>query len=153
MKLDRTDTRIIAELQNNARLSNKELASRVGLAPSSCLERMRRLQEEGVFEGFHAMISPAVLGVGIEAMVSVRMKQHSKNSMESLRSFVLGFDEVMAVYHVAGAIDFLVHVAVRDTAHLRDLVLEAFSIRDEVGHVETALIFKCSRKWALPNYA
>ena len=69
-RLDRTDCEILAELQKNARLSNKELAARIGLAPSSCLERVRRLASAGVLRGYHAQVDPGALGIGLEAMVA-----------------------------------------------------------------------------------
>jgi DNA-binding Lrp family transcriptional regulator len=151
--LDRIDGDIIAELQNNARLSNKELAATIGLAPSSCLERVRRLVDDGVLRGFHAEVSAEALGIDLEAMVSIRLRQHSRDFMEAFRTHASGYEEVVAVYYLAGATDFLVHVVVRDTAHLRDLVLDAFSGREEVAHVETSLIFDHSRRWDLPNYS
>ena len=76
--MDRIDASIILHLQQNARLSNKELASAVGLSPSACLERVRRLQREGVLSGFHAEVNPAELGIGLQAFVSVRLQQHSR---------------------------------------------------------------------------
>ncbi|MCH7547966.1 MAG: Lrp/AsnC family transcriptional regulator [Candidatus Krumholzibacteriota bacterium] len=152
MKLDRIDFEIVEALQNNARISNKELAARVGLAPSSSLERVKRLQESGVLRGYHADVDPAAVGIELEALVSVRLKNHSRAMVDALRQRTLEFREVLAVYYLAGPIDFLVHVAVRDPLHLRDLVLEAFSTHDEVDRVETSLIFDHSRRWSLPRY-
>jgi DNA-binding Lrp family transcriptional regulator len=72
MALDRIDFAILAALQNDGRLTNKELAGRVGLAPSSCLERVRRLREAGTLRGSHAEVDPAVLGIGLQALLAVR---------------------------------------------------------------------------------
>ena len=77
--MDGIDFGILHELQNNARLSNKELAAKVKLAPSSCLERTRRLSAQGVLRGFHADVDPAALGVGLQAMIHVRLARHSRN--------------------------------------------------------------------------
>ena len=74
--LDRLDCQIVDALQRNARLSNKELAAKVGLAASSCLERVRRLGRERVFVGFHAEVDPGALGVGLQAMIAVRLRRH-----------------------------------------------------------------------------
>lgn len=152
MSLDRIDVRILDELQNDARLSNKELAARIGLAPSSCLERVRRLENAGVLRGYHAEVARRALGIEIEALISIRLRDHSRDGVEDFRESALARDEVIAVYHLAGAIDFLVHVAVPDTQHLRDVALEAFSTRAEVAHVETSLIFDHARRWNFPNY-
>lgn len=142
---DRTDQKIISLLQKDARLSNKELARRVDLAPSTCLERVRRLQEKGVFRGFHADIEPAALGVRLLAMISVRLSKHDTTLLNRFREHVLSLSEVREVYHIAGANDFLVHVAVRDSEHLRTLLMESFTGRPEVEHLETALIFQYHR--------
>ena len=152
MALDRIDHQILATLQNNARLSNKELAAAVGLAPSSCLERVRKLHDAEVLRGFHADVDPAAVGVELEAMVAVRLREHSRDRVEAFRRRALELREVIAVYYLAGATDFLIHVAVSGPAHLRDLVIEAFSGTGEVDRVETSLIFDHSRRWELPAY-
>jgi DNA-binding Lrp family transcriptional regulator len=149
--LDRTDTRIVAELQNNARLSNKELAARVSLAPSSCLERVRRLRSEGVLRGFHADVDPRVLGIAFQAMISVRLKQHSRDLAAAFRAHLETRPEVVALYHLAGENDYLLQVAVRDVDHLRNFTLDQLTARDEVGHVETALVFEHVRR-KLPEF-
>lgn len=151
--LDRTDCGIIAALQKDARLSNKELAAAVGLAPSSCLERVRRLVARGVLRGFHARVDPAALGIGLEAMISIRLGRHSRDVIDRFREHLASLPEVVGSYHIAGADDFLVHVAVRDAGHLRTLALDAFTTRPEVTHMETALVFGHDRSRELPNYA
>ena len=140
--LDEQDVAILAALKTNARISNKDLAEHVGLAPSTCLERVRRLVEAGAIHGFHADINLAKLGFGLQAMIAVRLQRHSREIVASFREYVLGLTEVRAVYHVAGADDFLVHVAVRDADHLRDLAMDSFTTRNEVAHIETRLIFE-----------
>ena len=151
--LDRTDHAILGQLQNDARLSNKELAARVGLAPSSCLERVRRLREDGVLRGFHAEIDPAALGVGIQAMVAVRIRRHSRAMNDAFRAHLLSLPEVIATAHIAGENDYMIHVAVRDVEHLRNFTLDQLTTREEVAHVETALIFEHHRRWVLPDYS
>jgi DNA-binding Lrp family transcriptional regulator len=150
--LDRIDYEILALLQNNARISNKEIARKVGLAASTCLVRIRLLQSSGVIAGFHAEISPASLGVGIQAMIAVRLIRHFKPDVDAFRSHALSLPEVVQLYHVAGPIDFLVHVWARDSDHLRDLAMTAFTSREEVSHIETELIFEHIRSTDLPSF-
>jgi DNA-binding Lrp family transcriptional regulator len=152
MALDRIDFDILAALQNDGRLTNKELAGRVGLAPSSCLARVQRLRESGSLRGSHAEVDPAVLGIGLQALLAVRLRQHSRDVVDAFRRYVRTVPEVTAVYHLTGAQDFLVHVAVRDANHLRDLALDAFTTRAEVAHIETSLIFDYVRVPRLPDY-
>lgn len=150
--LDRIDSILVAQLQNNARLSNKELAARAGLAPSSCLERVRRLTRTGVLRGFHAEVDPSAVGITLQAMIAVRLKQHSRNLAAAFRRHVDTLPEVVALFHIAGENDYLLQVAVRDVDHLRNFTLDGLTARDEVAHVETALIFEHVRKWSLPRY-
>lgn len=152
MTLDRIDFAILAELQNDARLSNKELAGKLDVAQSTCLERVRKLRENGVLRGFHAEVDAGAVGVGLQAMIAVRLTRHSREMVESFHAHTLALAEVVAVYHVAGANDFLVHVAVRDAEHLRNFALDAFTTRPEVDHLETSLIFSHARNPVLPVY-
>lgn len=152
MTLDRIDFGIIAALQKDGRLSNKELAAEVGLAPSSCLQRVRNLREAGVLRGVHTRVNPAAVGVGIEAMLSLRLRDHARTVAEALWNALVAMPEVMRVYNVSGADDMLVHVAVRDVEHLRAVAWDEIAARSEVVHLETALIFAHHAKEALPLY-
>jgi DNA-binding Lrp family transcriptional regulator len=144
--LDKIDFAIISALQNNARLSNKELAARVGLAPSSCLQRVRRLTRARVLRAFHAEVDPAALGVGLQALVFVRLARHSRRQVDAFRRHALALPQALALHHVSGQHDFIVHVAVRDADALRDLTMDAFTTRPEVGQIETHLIFEHVRR-------
>lgn len=152
MELDRIDCAIINHLQKDARLSNKELATMVALAPSSCLARVQRLRAEGILLGAHAEVDPEALGIGLQALIAVQLRQHSRAQVKAFWKHVLALPETLAVFHVAGSHDFQVHVAVRDAHHLRDLALDAFTTRIEVAHIETSLIFECTRTGKMPNY-
>jgi DNA-binding Lrp family transcriptional regulator len=152
MNFDRIDCDILALLQKDARLSNKELAAAVGLAPSSCLARVQRLRSEGVLRGAHAEVDPQALGVGLQALIAVQLRQHSRAQVKAFWKHALGLPEVLSVFHVAGTHDFQVHVAVRDAHHLRDLALDAFTTRTEVAHIQTSLIFEWAKGQVMPNY-
>ena len=129
MRLDRTDFAILRELRKNARLPNKTLAERLGVAPSTALERVRRLREGGAIQGFHAEIQPRAVGIGLQAMISVRLARHARGDLDAFHAYLLTLREVLGFYHVAGANDYLLHVAVRDSNHLRDFALDAFTTR------------------------
>jgi DNA-binding Lrp family transcriptional regulator len=149
--LDRIDFEILNLLQKDGRLSNKEVAAAVGVAPSTCFERIKRLRDEGIILGFHADVSEAALGITMQAMVAIQLKQHSRELVEAFYEHVLTLPEAIAVYHVAGRQDFMVHVVVRDTEHLRNLAMDAFTTRPEVAHLETSLIYAAQLKHALPR--
>ena len=152
MKLDRTDFDILAALQDNGRMSNKELAEANRISPSTCLERVRRLRALGAISGVHAHVLPQALGIGVQALISIRLRQHAHIEFDALLAEMTQKREVVNVYLLAGAQDLLVHVAVRDVAHLRSVVVDSFTSRDDVEHIETSLIFEFVRSATWPNY-
>lgn len=152
MGFDQIDFEILRELQNNARISNKDLAEKNGIAPSTCLERVRRLKEEGVIQHFRAQVSAKALGVGVQAMIFIRLQQHAKISFENLCKEISQIEEVINVYLLAGNIDLLVHVAVRDVEHLRSVILDTFTVRYDPAHMETSIIFQIEHSHELPIY-
>ena len=148
--LDRIDYALLRLLRKNARLPKKDLAEKVGIAQSTALERVRRMREDKILLGYHAEIAPEAIGVGLQAMVSVRLAKHSRALLDGFHQHLLSLPEVLACYHVAGADDFLAHVGVRDSEHLRNFTLTALTERDEVAHIETRLIFEFQRNVELP---
>lgn len=145
MVLDRIDFEILRLLQNDARLANKVLARHVGLAPSTCLVRVRRLVEGGVIRGFHADLDRRALGDHLEAIIAVCLERHHRGDVESFIDFAATLPETVSVTHVAGPTDILVHVAVTDSDHLRNLVMESFTTRPEVARFETSLVYSHQR--------
>jgi DNA-binding Lrp family transcriptional regulator len=97
-------------------------------------------------------VDPEALGIGLQALIAVTLREHSRARVKAFWKHVLGLPEVLALFHVAGTHDFQVHVAVRDAHHLRDLALDAFTTRAEVAHIQTSLIFECAKNGQLPNY-
>lgn len=150
--LDRTDIELLRLLRKNARLPNKTLAEKTGIAASTALERVRRLRESGVLQGFHAEVLPAAIGIGLQVMVAVRMTRHSREFIDSFVAHMSKHSEILAHFHVAGADDFLVHLVARDADHLRELTLSIFTEREEVAHIQTHLIFAFQRNTDLPVY-
>ena len=147
--IDQIDFEIIRALRNNARMTNKELAQQVNLAPSSCLERVRYLRARNYIRQAHIEVDLAAIGIGLQAMVAIRLAQHSRVGLEAFQRYVLSFNEVLQVYHLSGANDFMVHIGVKDAQTLRDFVLDSFAERPEVAHIETAVIYEEVKNWQL----
>lgn len=103
--------------------------------------RTRQLERAGALRGYRAEIDPAALGM--QALIAVCLKQHTAADVASFRDYVLGLPQVLRLYHIAGADDFLVHIGVPDSDALRDFALDALTTRSEVAHLETGLIFSC----------
>ncbi|GGM13232.1 putative transcriptional regulator, AsnC family protein [Nakamurella endophytica] len=140
--LDEVDRRIVAVLAADARTPNNALAAQVGVAASTCLARVRALRDRGVIRGYHADIDPAALGRPLQAMIAVRVQAGARSRMTLFTERVRRRPEVVDVYFLAGADDFLLHVATADAAALRDFVVDELSAHDEVALTETNLIFE-----------
>lgn len=150
-ELDKTDEQIIKLLQSNARLSNKQVAAEVGIAESTCSERMRKLRKNKIFLGFHAFVDSSKLGTNIEAMVAIKLTKNTKEEVEGFKNTMLGLSEVVNIYHLAGQIDILLYIAVRDKDHLRDFVMDHIT-KDYVKSIETSLIYDFTQNPLFPIY-
>jgi DNA-binding Lrp family transcriptional regulator len=150
--LDRTDFAILGLLQNDARLSVKEVAAAVGLAPSSVHGRIRHLRDTSVLRGAHAEVDPKALGIGLEALLMIGLSKHERDTVDRFLDDAVSLPEVRAAFLVTGRYDVIVHVLVRDTQHLKDLALDHFTSRPAVTRIETSIIFDARRRHALPDY-
>ncbi|MGQ0840259.1 Lrp/AsnC family transcriptional regulator [Actinokineospora sp.] len=141
-ELDSIDVAILRELQQDARLPNKDLAEIVGVAPSTALERVRSLRRRGVLTGFHAAVSLPALGRPVSALLSVRVRPHRQQIVEAFKGYVLDQPETVSLLHVSGPDDYLVQVAVPDTGHLQQLLIARLLSRPEIVSVNTLLVFE-----------
>ena len=117
--LDRTDLRILAELQRAGRLTNQELAERVSLSPSPCLRRVRQLEQAGVIRQYVALLDPRAVGLSVLAYVSVKLEKRAPSRggrlpSEDFRDAVASWAEVVACYAMTGEVDYLMRVHVGD---------------------------------------
>ncbi|MTE22161.1 AsnC family transcriptional regulator [Streptomyces sp. TRM43335] len=140
--LDTVDLEILRLLQNDARTTYRDLAGAVGVAPSTCLDRVARLRRGGVILGHALRLDPARLGRPLEAFLSVQVRPHRRELIGPFVERVRALPESRALFHLTGPDDYLVHVAVAGTADLQRLVLDEFTSRREVARVETRLIFQ-----------
>jgi DNA-binding Lrp family transcriptional regulator len=140
--VDEVDRRILHELAADARQPNNALAERVGIAPSTCLGRVRALRERGVIRGYHADVDPVALGRPIQAMIAVRLQSHARGHISDFAAKVAALPEVLNVFFLAGAVDFYVHIAATSTQNLRDFVVVNLSGNPDVALTETNLIFE-----------
>ncbi|SEH84509.1 DNA-binding transcriptional regulator, Lrp family [Mycolicibacterium rutilum] len=143
--LDDVDRRILTALHRDARLSNNALAEQVGIAASTCHGRVRRLQDLGVIRGFYTDIDPAAIGLPLQAMISVSLQSNARGKIHSFIQQIRQRPQVMDVYFLAGADDFILHVAARDTDDLRSFVVENLNSDADVAGTQTSLIFEHMR--------
>ncbi len=140
--LDPIDQAILRALAKDARASNKDIAAAAGVAPSTCSERLRRLERDGVISEYRLVLDPAALGLAIQALIAIRIRRHAPDDLERFRHAVMELPEVVNLFHVTGANDYLVHVAVRDSDDLRRFAVDSLVAMPEVTHIETSLIFE-----------
>ncbi|MEO6944157.1 MAG: Lrp/AsnC family transcriptional regulator [Lacisediminihabitans sp.] len=139
--LDGIDRGILAILATDARTPNNAIAARLGIAASTCLARIRTLRDRRVIRGFHADIDPVALGRGLQALISIRLHSHARPRIAAFRDYLAQIPSVESIYFVTGDRDFLVHVAVENSAALRDLVAGTLSVRPEVSDTNTSVLF------------
>jgi len=112
--VDDVDRSILAVLDQDGRISNAELAERVGLSPSPCLRRVRRLERTGVISGYRAIIDPAAINRSLKVLVGVRLVRHARTDVVAFENAVIELPEVQCTYHVAGNFDYILQVEVAD---------------------------------------
>ena len=144
--IDGIDLEILRELATNARISNAELAQKVGIAASTCLGRVRTLVEQRIIRSFSAEISPAALGLELQAMISVTLRAGARANLAAFMQSMREHPQVIQVFFLGGAEDFLVHVAVRNSEEIREFVLEQLSNNASVANTRTNIVFEHSHK-------
>jgi DNA-binding Lrp family transcriptional regulator len=140
--LDEIDHAILRLLAADGRMPNLALASAVGIAPSTCLGRVRALRESGVIRGYHADVDLTAVGLPIQAIIAVRLQAHHRDQIQAFVTLAPHLPGVVEVFHVAGGTDYLLHVATADTTALHDFILEYFAASPAIQHAETSLVFR-----------
>ena len=144
-KLDAIDHEIIAVLQQEGRISNIDLAERVGLSPTPCGRRVRRLETTGVITGYGARIDPSALGLGVSVLVTVRLAKQTAADIEQFLAAVAKQPEITECLLMAGNIDYVLRVWVRDVEALRDFVLTKLKRIPHVADTTTMLILESTK--------
>ncbi|MFE4454211.1 Lrp/AsnC family transcriptional regulator [Streptomyces sp. NPDC056796] len=142
MNLDAIDRDILFHLQEDGRLSNVDLAKRVGLTPPPCLRRVKRLEESGVITGYRATVDPAALGRQLEVLVDVEIYAQDRRSFEAFEATVASYDEVVECRRMYGRPDYFLRVAVTDHAAYEAFVTGKLSGLPAVRRLESHLTMK-----------
>ncbi len=151
-KLDDIDLRILTILYENADITNKELALKIGIAPSTCLERVKRMKQNGVINNAFIDINFKSIGGNIEAIAAVTIQPYSEEIVNNLRDDLLKLPEIISLYHMGGNFDYLIHMSVKDSEHLRQFIFKKITSRDEVSTIQTSLVFEHCKSGVLPNF-
>lgn len=153
-RLDAIDRRILAELQKDARVSNVQLAARVGLSASPCLARVRRLEQEGYLKAYVALVSPEALGLSITVFIQVSLEMQHKDALRKFEARVTEFPEVMECYLMTGDSDYLLRVMVPDMEALQSFIMQDLTEIPGVRNIRSSFALRqVSYKTELPLFA
>ncbi|MSQ86569.1 MAG: Lrp/AsnC family transcriptional regulator [Alphaproteobacteria bacterium] len=149
--LDDTDIRLLRILQENARLSNVELAERVGLSASPCLRRMRQLEDSGVIKGYMTLIDQNVIGLPVSVFISVTLKEQSERALDEFEGRIRALPEVMECYLMTGTADYLLRVVTADLAAYERFLKEHLTRIPAIASIQSSFALKqVSFRTALP---
>ena len=140
VKLDKTDKEILQILQEEGRIANNELAKRIGLTTTPTLERVKRLEREGIIEGYSAKINKEAVGRGLTVFVTVTLSVHQLNLLEEFTKAVREIPEILACYNTTGEGDFLLHVVVNDTRHYEQFMRNTLTTLPDVQRIHTSIV-------------
>jgi DNA-binding Lrp family transcriptional regulator len=136
------DRAILRELQHDARQTNRDLAAKAGVSPSTSLERVRLLREHGIITGYHAALDLEAAGRPVQALISVRIRPPARPIIEGFREWAAQLPETIGLFVTSGAHDFLIHIAVPDVNGVYAFVIDRLTDRREVADVQTTLAFE-----------
>ncbi|WP_158966085.1 Lrp/AsnC family transcriptional regulator [Chachezhania sediminis] len=139
-KIDAINDRILQELQRNARISNLELAERVGLSPSACLRRVQELERSGVIDGYRAVLNGAALGRGFAAYIGVGLNEHSKQSQERFEQALQAVPEVIECHNITGTIEYLLRIECADLAAYKKFHTDVLGTLPQVSALTTYVV-------------
>ncbi len=144
-KLDAVDMKILATLQNEGRITNVDLAERVGITAPPCLRRVRALEEAGYIRGYHADIDQEMLGYGITVFAMVSLKSQAETDLQNFERRVADWPLVRECYMLNGEIDFILKIVARDLAEFQRFLTTQLTPAENVENVKTSLTIRCSK--------
>ncbi|BCH21032.1 Lrp/AsnC family transcriptional regulator [Mesorhizobium sp. L-8-3] len=142
ISLEPADIRILTALQRDGRLTNQALAGEVGLSTSPCWRRVRQFEESGVIHSYMAVLDRRKIGLGVLAFIRVKIDSHSETEAEAFARDVMGLDEVVACYSIAGDADFLLQVVSRDLDTYADFAMKVVRRLPRIKEMQTTFVLK-----------
>lgn len=153
IKLDKIDRKILEILQSNAKITNANLATKIGLSPAPTLERVKKLENSGIIKSYHAKLDTDIVGLGVSTFVMVSLKGHNKDNIEKFIKSINDINEIIECHHITGSGDFVLKIIAEDIAAYQRLMLERVSNIDVVDSMQSMVIlstFKDSKVMPLP---
>ncbi len=144
--MDRFDVKLLEAVQADGRLTNQDLADRVGLSASQCSRRRAALEHGGVIESYYAKLSAEAVGLQVTAFVQVTLATHSPDNAQLFHALIAGLDEVLECFALTGETDYLVKMVVSDLKALSRILNEVFLPHESVAHVRSSIVLACLKQ-------
>ncbi len=152
MKLDHIDHKILRHLQENARITNADLADKVGLSPTPCLRRLRRLESDGIIRGYHTEVDREKLGLNVTVIILVKLEREDDNTLREFEASIQERSEVMECYLVTGKFDYFLRVVIPSLAAYETFLSETMLRMPNIATVESSFTLReVERRTVLPN--
>jgi len=145
VKLDRIDRRILRDLQADGRMTNVELAGRVGISAPPCLRRVRALEKAGFIRGYHADINPDAMGYGVTVFAQVGLSSQNENDLKAFEQMVQSWPQVRECFMLAGDVDFLLKIVAHDWDDYQRFLTQQLTSARNVSHVRSMLTIRASK--------
>jgi Lrp/AsnC family leucine-responsive transcriptional regulator len=140
MKLDKTDLKILKQLQENGRITNLQLSNEVGLSPAPTLERVKKLEKNKVIESYHAKVNNAVVGLGIEALIMINLVRQIDNAISDFKKGIANIPEIVECYQITGNSDYIIKVVVEDISAFEQLIANKLSKMEQIGQMQSMVV-------------
>lgn len=153
IKLDQIDRKILDILQKEAKITNAQLSKEIGLSPAPTLERVKKLEQTGIIQSYHARLDPTKIGLGVSTFVHVSLKGHNKQNINTFLEAINQIDEIIECHHITGTGDFILKVIAKDISSYQTLMLEKVSEISVVDNMQSMVIlstFKDSKCMPVP---
>ncbi len=142
MKLDHIDRKILKHLQENARITNADLADKVGLSPTPCLRRLRRLETDGIIKGYHAEVNREALGIAVTVIILVKLEKEDDASLRGFENELMKREEVMECHLVTGKFDYFIRALIPSLAAYETFLSETVLRVPNVATVESSFTLR-----------
>lgn len=141
-KLDAIDHKLLDILQANGKITNAQLSKDVGLSPAPTLERVKKLEQSGIIQSYHAQVNREKVGLGVMTYVQVTLKGHQKTIIEAFTNKINKVPEIIECHHVTGQCDFLLKVIAKDINHYQQLIMDTINEIEVVASTQTMVILQ-----------
>ncbi|HFA48922.1 MAG TPA: Lrp/AsnC family transcriptional regulator [Bacteroidetes bacterium] len=138
-KLDRTDLKILKILQGNCKITNLDLSKKIGLSPAPTLERVKKLENAGYIESYHAKVKPQSIGLNVQTFVQVSLAWQKENALNNFMDKLKSIDEIVECYIITGEADFLIKIICKDIPTYEQLLFKTLSQIEEIERLKTLM--------------